>query len=77
MTDKGAVYALAALKRKRADLAGEIDNIGNRMADMITELAHLDASIKLFEQPMSRSRSSRRHFEFPTTGRSAARCKAG
>jgi hypothetical protein len=44
MTD----YALEALKRKRADMTGEIARCHARLAELSADLEHLDATIRLF-----------------------------
>jgi hypothetical protein len=47
--EKGNQYALAALKRKRGDMAGEIQRMKGMLAYRQEQLAHLDASIKLLD----------------------------
>ena len=42
-------YALAALKDKRATLAGEIAQLKNKLAWAESQLKHVDATIGLFE----------------------------
>jgi hypothetical protein len=49
MNEKGNQYALAALKRKRGDMAGEIQRMKGMLAYRQEQLAHLDASIKLLD----------------------------
>lgn len=44
MTD----YALEALKRKRADMTGEIARCHAKLAELSDALEHLDATIRLF-----------------------------
>lgn len=44
MTD----YALEALKRKRADMTGEIARCHARLNQLSTDLEHVDATIRLF-----------------------------
>jgi hypothetical protein len=44
MTD----YALEALKRKRADMTGEIARCHARLQQLSTDLEHVDATIRLF-----------------------------
>lgn len=41
-------YALDALKRKRADMTGEIALCNARLQKLSTDLEHLDATIRLF-----------------------------
>lgn len=45
MTD----YALEALKRKRADMTGEIARCNARLQQLSTDLEHLDATLRLFD----------------------------
>lgn len=48
MNDLGNKYALAAMKRRRAELAGEIKALENQAAWKRSQLEHLDASLALF-----------------------------
>ncbi len=45
----GNIYAIMALRRKRAYLAGEIERVERGLADQRKTLATLDATIRLFE----------------------------
>jgi hypothetical protein len=45
----GDSLAVAALVRKRAELAGDIENTHNRLREMIRDLEKLDATIHLFD----------------------------
>ena len=49
MNENGNKYALAALKDKRASLAGEIKLMKTQLADRQEQLAHVDATIKILE----------------------------
>ncbi len=59
MNDKGNMYAMAALKARRAEMAGEIKQLTDMLAYRKEQLGHLDATIKNFWTPISRSRQSR------------------
>lgn len=49
MNETGNKYALAALKDKRATLAGELAQLRNKLAWAESQLKHLDATIGIFE----------------------------
>ncbi len=49
MNEKGNKYALAALKDKRATLAGEIAQLKNKLAWAESQLKHVDATLALFD----------------------------
>ncbi len=49
MNENGNKYALAALKDKRATIAGEIVQLRNKLAWAESQLKHLDATIGIFE----------------------------
>ncbi len=44
-----ADYVVAGLVKRRAELAGEADALQARLAQIATELGHLDATIRLFD----------------------------
>jgi hypothetical protein len=45
----GDTHIMAALVRKRAELAGEIENTHAALKRMIGELEHLDSTLRLFD----------------------------
>ena len=49
MNETGNKYALAALKDKRATLAGEIVQLKNKLAWAQKQLEHVDACLTIFE----------------------------
>lgn len=49
MNENGNRYALAALKDKRATIAGEIAQLRNKLQWAESQLKHLDATIQIFE----------------------------
>lgn len=49
MTPKGNQYAIAALKDRRATMAGEIESFKRGIAYRMDQLAHLDASLRLLD----------------------------
>jgi hypothetical protein len=49
MEDLGNKYALAALKKRRATLAGEIADLKKRLQVATTQLDHIDACLTIFE----------------------------
>jgi hypothetical protein len=49
MNENGNKYALAALKDRRASLAGEIASLKKQTAWREEQLLHLDATIRLFD----------------------------
>lgn len=49
MNENGNKYALAALKDKRATLAGEIAQLRNKLQWAESQLKHIDATIQIFE----------------------------
>jgi hypothetical protein len=49
MEDLGNKYALAALKNKRATLAGEIADLKKQLAWRTSQLDHVDACLTIFE----------------------------
>ena len=42
-------YVIAGLVRRRAELAGEVEALKARLAQIGTDLGHLDATIRLFD----------------------------
>ena len=49
MTDDGNSFVLPGLVRKRAELAGDIENAQVALQNMIRDLENLDATIRLFD----------------------------
>ena len=49
MNDNGNKYALAALKDRRARIAGEIFALKKQIAQKLGQMAHLDATLILFD----------------------------
>jgi hypothetical protein len=49
MTPKGNQYAIAALKDRRATMAGEIESFKRGIRYREDQLAHLDASLRLLD----------------------------
>jgi hypothetical protein len=49
MEEKSNQYALAALKDKRATLAGEIVDLKKQLAWRVSQLDHVDACLTIFE----------------------------
>lgn len=49
MNDIGNKYALAALKDKRASLAGEISQLKKQLSWRQEQIAHVDATLRLFD----------------------------
>jgi hypothetical protein len=49
MNEKGNQYAIAALKDRRAAMAGEIKSLKDKLAYRQTELAHIDAAIRILD----------------------------
>lgn len=49
MNEQGNKYALAALKDRRATLAGEIDLLKRTLATKVQQLDHIDACLTIFE----------------------------
>ena len=49
MNELGNKYALAALRERRAELAGEIAQAERRLAYLREMVAHVDATIRLFD----------------------------
>jgi hypothetical protein len=49
MKESSNVYAMAALKNRRAELAGEVNRLKDQVAYRLEQLAHLDATIKLLD----------------------------
>ena len=49
MNENGNQYALAALKDKRATLAGEIVDLKKQLAWRVSQLDHVDACLTIFE----------------------------
>jgi hypothetical protein len=49
MNELGNKYALAALRERRAEMAGEITSIERRLRDLRASLVHLDATLRLFD----------------------------
>jgi hypothetical protein len=52
MNDKGNMYALAALKDRRARVAGEIFALKKQIAAKLAQMAHLDATLVMFDPDM-------------------------
>lgn len=76
MNEKGNQYALAALKDKRAALAGEIARLRGQISHRQQALKHLDATIKLMDPdcdvesiPLKRSYKQGRLFRKGEAGR--------
>lgn len=55
MNDKGNRYALAALKEKRATIAGEIELAKRKLAWLQQQLGHVDATLALFDPSLEPS----------------------
>ena len=49
MNDKGNKYAIAALKDRRATLAGEIQRFKQGIRDREDQLSHLDATLRILD----------------------------
>jgi hypothetical protein len=49
MNEKGNKYAIAALKDRRATLAGEIIKFKQGIQDRQDQLAHLDATLRILD----------------------------
>ncbi len=49
MNDQSNKYALAALKDRRATLAGQITDLKRRLQVVTTQLDHIDACLTIFE----------------------------
>lgn len=49
MNENGNRYAIAALKDKRASLAGEIAQLKNKLAWAESQIKHVDATLLIFE----------------------------
>ncbi len=49
MNEKGNQYAIAALKDRRATLAGEVEAMKEGIRYRLEQLAHLDASLRLLD----------------------------
>jgi hypothetical protein len=49
MNENGNKYALAALKDKRATLAGEIKDLRAKLQYQVQQLDHVDATLTIFE----------------------------
>lgn len=49
MNDKGNRYAIAALKDRRATLAGEIERFKQGIRDREEQLSHLDATLRVLD----------------------------
>jgi len=49
MTPKGNQYAIAALKDRRATLAGEIEQFKSGIRHRVEQLAHLDATLRILD----------------------------
>ncbi len=63
MNDKSNKYALAALKDRRASIAGEMAELKKQLAYRADLLSHLDATITVFEpdyQPSNKIKRPRR-----------------
>ena len=48
-THKGNKYALAALKKQRADMAGEIAVLSSKILWLKSQLGHVDATLRLLD----------------------------
>lgn len=49
MNELGNKYALAALRERRAEIAGEIESIDRRLRFLRTSLVNLDGTLRLFD----------------------------
>jgi hypothetical protein len=49
MNEKGNAYAIAALKDRRATLAGEIEQFKQGIRDRSEQLSHLDATLRILD----------------------------
>jgi hypothetical protein len=49
MNELGNKYALAALRERRAEMAGEIASIQKRLRQLRESMVHLDATLRLFD----------------------------
>ena len=49
MNDLGNTYALAALRERRAELAGELASLQKRLRQLRESMVHMDATIRLFD----------------------------
>ena len=64
MNDNGNKYALAALKDRRARIAGEIFALKKQIQAKLGQMAHLDATMVLFDpeaHPSTAAADRRRH----------------
>jgi hypothetical protein len=57
---KGNAYALAALKRKRGEMLGEIVRMKRMLAYRQEQLAHIDATITALDPSFRSTRSAQR-----------------
>ena len=76
MEDLGNKYALAALKKRRAETAGEITDLKKQLAWRQSQLDHLDATLLIFDPeidprtlPVSRPRKRVKLFKQGELGR--------
>jgi hypothetical protein len=76
MEDLGNKYALAALKKRRAETAGEIADLKKQLAWRQSQLDHLDATLLIFDPeidpralPVSRPRKRVKLFRQGELGR--------
>lgn len=69
MTD----YALTGLVKRRAELAGEIEETHNRLRKMIEDLEKLNSVILQFDPSHEVEAIKPKAFRSPATGRIAAR----
>lgn len=56
MNELGNKYAIAALRERRAEIAGEITSIERRLRDLRESLVHVDGTLRLFDPSMDPSR---------------------
>lgn len=49
MNDLGNKYALAALRERRAEMAGEITEAERRLRNLKAAIVHVDATLRLFD----------------------------
>lgn len=75
-TEKGNRYALAALKKQRADMAGEIACLSSKILWLKSQLGHVDATLRLLDPsidlkglPVSRPRKRIKLFRQGELGR--------
>jgi hypothetical protein len=60
MNELGNKYALAALRERRAEIAGEITSTERRLAYLREALGHIDGTLRLFDPAADPSAIPRR-----------------